>query len=402
MENIPRGKLTGIPDGPQLMPSDKQRISPDWAVCDQVQLDQTLPDPASVNKTFTYVYGGVASKDLGRELAPNEAILAAADNGKTYLIYRLSASQNQPNSDTVRAEIDITNRNDAVRTALQLQQQPRKISQGLLNAIPPVPALAPPRIPAGPAPADFDGLVAGDVFQTSPAGGQTEYWAITTNGIQKVSGAVADIMRVAKNGSSGKIQTLGLDKLRGVHVLQPNEPDYIKNVDTFPQSVPTVLDSTKGSAVSCLGWSLVGEGNDRDAHMSVYVGNQLPAKNADGSPAAAPVKIATPGPNGVPINGFYMQPGFAAVVQSATGKASFGKGAIQLISDRGIRYGVPDVQTADGIGLDNRQPAPESIIGLLPTGASLNTQDVLREFDSVPIDKNAGTFPPATNQAAGK
>jgi hypothetical protein len=94
-----------------------------------------------------------------------------------------------------------------------------------------------------------------------------------------------------------------------------------------------------------------------------------------------------------------MQPGFAAVVQSATGKASFGKGPIQLISDRGIRYGVPDAKTADGIGLNNRQPAPESIISLLPTGASLNTQDVLREFDSVPIDPNAGAFPPATKAA---
>jgi hypothetical protein len=43
--------------------------------------------------------------------------------------------------------------------------------------------------------------------------------------------------------------------------------------------------------------------------------------------------------------------------------------------------------------MNNRQPAPESIIGLLPTGASLNTQDVLRQFDAVPIDPNAGAYP---------
>jgi hypothetical protein len=89
-------------------------------------------------------------------------------------------------------------------------------------------------------------------------------------------------------------------------------------------------------------------------------------------------------------------------VQSATeSPATFGKGPIQLISDRGIRYGVPDTATADGLGLGDRLPAPESIIGLLPTGSSLNTQNVLKQFDSVPIDPNAGAFPTPSAPPAG-
>jgi type VII secretion protein EccB len=396
LESIPRDKLTGIPDGPQLIPSDSQRISPNWAVCDQVQLEPSLPNP-DTGRTNTYVFGGVAPSGLGNELGENEALLATADDGKTYLIYRLPSSRNRPNANTVRAEIDVNNANDAVRTALGLQQKPRKITQGLLNAIPEVPKLTPPSIQAGQAPADFDGLTAGDVFATQPAGAPQEFWAITTTGIQKVSNAVADIMRVAKNGSSGRIQTLGLDKLAGVRILQPTDPDYIP-VDDFPRSVPTVLDATKNSSVACLGWSLVGSGADQDGHTSVYVDTQLPGQKATGEKFAM-MPMTTPGPNRVPINGFYLKPGFAAVVQSATGKASFGKGQIQLISDRGIRYSVPDARTADAIGLNNRQPAPESIIGLLPTGASLNTQDVLRQFDSVPIDPNAGSFPTPAQQA---
>jgi type VII secretion protein EccB len=399
LKNIPRRKLTGIPDGPQLIPADSQRISPNWAVCDQVQLDPTLPQPDSLNRTDTYVFGGIAPSGLGSELGQNDALLAKADNGKTYLIYRLPSTQNRPNANTVRAEIDIDNANDAVRTALQLQQKPRKITQGLLNSIPEVARLTPPRIPAGPAPGQFDGLEAGDVFSTQPAGKAPEYWAITTSGIQKVNNAVADIMRVAKNGSSGRIQTMGLSKLAGVDVLQPGDPGYIQ-VDDFPRSVPTVLDATKNSAVACLGWSLVGDGTDRDAHTSVYVGTQLPGPKGTNNGSAA-IRVSTPGPNQVPINGFFMEPGFGAVVQSATGKASFGKGAIQLISDRGVRYGVPDAATADAIGLNNRQPAPESIIGLLPTGASLNTQSVLREFDTVPIDPDAGSFATPTQQVPG-
>jgi type VII secretion protein EccB len=396
LESIPRDKLTGIPDGPQLIPSDSQRISPNWAVCDQVQLDPTLPNP-DTGKTNTYVFGGVAPAGLGTELGENDALLAKADNGKTYLIYRLPSSRNRPNANTVRAEVDENNPNDAVRTALGLQKPARKITQGLLNAIPEVAKLTPPRIAEGQAPGDFNGLSAGDVFSTQPAGEQPNYYAITTTGIQRVSNAVADVIRVAKNGSSGKIQTLGLDKLAGVRELQPNDPDYIP-VDDFPRSVPTILDATKNSSVACLGWSLVGSGADQDAHTSVYVDTQLPGAKGSGD-KFTPMTVTTPGPNRVPINGFYLKPGFAAVVQSATGKASFGKGAIQLISDRGIRYSVPDAATADAIGLNNRQPAPESIIGLLPTGASLNTQDVLKQFDSVPIDPDAGAFPTPTQPA---
>lgn len=391
LKDIPRDKLTGIPDGPQLIPTDSQRISANWAVCDKVQLDPSLPNP-DTGRTNTYVFGGIAPSGLGTELGENEALLAKADNGKTYLVYRLPSSRNRPNANTVRAEIDVDNPNDAVRTALQLPPSPRKITQGLLNAIPEVAKLSPPKIQNGPAPADFDGLTAGDVFATQQAGQrELNYWAITTTGIQRVSSAVADIIRVAKNGSSSSIQTLGLDKLAGVKTLQPTDPDYIP-VDDFPRSVPTVLDATKNSSVACLGWSLVGSGPDQDGHTSVYVDTQLPGQKSTGDKFAT-MAVTTPGPNRVPLNGFYLKPGFAAVVQSATGKASFGKGAIQLISDRGVRYSVPDAQTADAIGLNNRQPAPESIIGLLPTGSSLNTQDVLRQFDSVPIDPNAGTYP---------
>ncbi len=154
-----------------------------------------------------------------------------------------------------------------------------------------------------------------------------------------------------------------------------------------------MLDATKGTPVACLGWSLVGDQNAPDPHTSVYVASQPPGpKDANGKSTA--LQLKTKGPNGVPVTGFYLQPGFAAVVQSATGKETFGRGNIQLISDRGIRYGVPDTATANALGLGNRLPAPEPIIGLLPTGASLNTQDVLREFDSVPITS-------ATQQASG-
>lgn len=391
LKNIPRGRLTGIPDGPQLIPSDSQRAASGWAVCDEVKLEPSLPQPDSINKTETTVYAGV-SKLGDRELGQDEALLVKADNGKKYLVYRLKESPNQKNANAVRAEIETSS--DAVATALKLPDKARNITQGLLNAIPEVAKLKPPQIDgAGTAPNfEIDGMKVGDVFSTAPAGGPEEFWVIAKDGIQKVSPVVADIVRGEKSGGSSKIMSLSLDKIASVKKLEPGTPGSVA-VEDYPQNPVTVLDATKGTPVSCLGWSLVGDAPSQDLHTAVFVGGKLPV-----DPASI-VKIGVPGPDGLPINGFYMQPGYAAVVQSATGKETFGKGQIQLISDRGVRYGVPEAAVADAIGLNKRVPAPESIIRLLPSGASLNTQDVMRSFDNVPIDPKAGSFATSSQQA---
>lgn len=397
LKNIPRGQLMGIPNGPQLMPSDSQRVSSEWGVCDEVMYDPSVPKP-DLTKTETTVYAGV--KQLGnRELGQNEALLAQGANGRTYLVYRLLANPNLPNANAVKAEIKAES--TAVKSALKLPEQARGISQGLLDAIPEVPEL---KLPSpedkGQDPGfELDGLKVGDVFSTEQAGGKLDFYLIAKQGIQSVSPAVADIVQTGKNDGSTSVMPVALGKIRDVPRVTKRQPGFIE-VDAYPQTVPTVLDATQGSKVSCLSWSLTGEGNNRDGHTAVFVDDKLPkGRNADGS--APGVKIGTPGPVGAPINSFYMEPGFAAVVQSATGRETFDKGPIQLISDRGIRYGVPDAVTADSIGLNKRVPAPESIIRILPNGASLNTQDVLRTFDTVPIDDRAGSVATSSQAPAG-
>jgi type VII secretion protein EccB len=392
LANIPRGKLTGIPDGPQLLPNDKQRISNNWAVCDEIELNSALPDPTSINKRETTVLAGVS--DLKRELGTGEALLAINDNGRTYLIYQLVGSPNQPKGNAVRAEVDLSSQ--AVSTALRLNAKPRKISNELLNAIPEVPRLTSPKIDGkGAASANMVGLQVGNVFSTSPAGGGKDTWVITTTGIQLISPAVADIIRTTTSGSQVSLPELGLDKIQNVKSLQRGDAGYLP-VDDYPQQIPVVLDPARQFPVACLGWNITGTGDGREPHTAVFVGSEVPG------PKDQAIPVGTPSPDGSKIDKFYMQPGFAAVVQSATVKETFGKGNIQLISDRGLRYGVPDVKTATALGLDNPQPAPDSIIKLLPTGASLNSQEVLKTFDSVPIDPNAGSFPTSQVQAAPK
>ncbi|GAB3486482.1 type VII secretion protein EccB [Amycolatopsis cihanbeyliensis] len=397
LKDIPRARQQGIPDGPPLLPTAEQRISDNWAVCDVIGLNMSLPDPTSANENTTTVVGGV--EKLGKELTQNEALLATAENGKTYLIYRLSGDANRPHADTVRAEIDMENQR-SVRRALNLSGKPRYISMSLLNAIPPVGEIKAPTVPGAGSPNNFglDGIEVGQVFSSSRVD-STLYFVVTREGVQQVSKAVADMVRFERSPNSGPPPEVSVDRLQGLSEVGPGMDSYLDVAD-YPKVVPTVLDPVRYPS-SCLGWTIEGEGQNRDGHTKVFVGADSPVP-ADAQGNSEAVEVGQPGPNGLPLDSFYMQPGYAAVVRSATGKDSFGRGPIQLVSDRGMRYGVPSERTAASLGLNDPRPAPESILRLLPTGPSLNTQDALRTFDSVPVEPpEPGDFEVQSPEAAG-
>ncbi|WP_024876305.1 type VII secretion protein EccB [Saccharomonospora piscinae] len=401
LKGIPKGRLQGIPGGPDLLPSENQLVSTNWAVCDQIKTDRSLNDPVAREQavTETTVIAGV--RNLGRELAQNQALLVSAEDGKYYLVYRQRTDANQLNANTVRAEVDLSQ--GSVKSALNLDERmARKISTGLLNAIPSVGILEAPAVPGAdqdPTGFEINGLKVGEVFRTQLTE-STEFYVVTQTGVQRVSQAVADMIlyeRTVRSGSDGA-ETVSPDVMQSVPTVNRGDQGYL-NVDYYPDTMPTVLDPME-HPVGCLGWSIKGQGEQRDAFTSVYVSSVLPVPGAgNGSPEV--VNIGTPSPDNMKVDSFYMRPGFAAAVQSATTQATFERGSIQLISDRGVRYGIPSRGIAEGLGLTKLDPAPESIIKLLPAGASLNTQDAQRTYDTVPVEEQAGAVIQPDQTASG-
>lgn len=398
LKDIPRGNKMGIPDAPELLPTKEQQIAPNWAVCDGIEMDQSLEDRPALDNAVrkTTVLGGVT--DLGPELESDKALLVEADNGTSHLIFRLPDDPNRPNSDTVRAEVNLDD--DELIKAFELNEKPRPISTGMLDAIPPVPKLEAPKIAGAGEKSQFDlpGVQVGDVFSVSRAGQEEKnYWLASRSGIQAISPAVADLVKHDRQGEA-EITRVSPDKTSGIPVVQAGSPDFA-DVDEYPAVVPKLL-SPHQYPVSCLGWKVAGEGDHRDAQTTMHVGTTLPGPKNGPDGQLDTVKVGSANPDGLKIDQFYMQPGLGAVVHAATGSKSLGSGPISVISDRGMRYGVPDEATAQGLGLTDRQPAPESIVGLLPVGAQLNTGDAQRVFDDVPIDPDAGSFPTQQPQAA--
>ncbi|OLT41316.1 hypothetical protein BJF85_24115 [Saccharomonospora sp. CUA-673] len=136
LTDIARVRLRGIPDGPPLLPGEDQTIRSQWAVCDELDYDESLPpEQARQQATVTsQVLGGVSGGDAQQELPQNQAILAQ-EGEETHLIYRQENTQAGPGN-AVKALVDLSP-NDPVTNAFQLDaQQARKISPSLLEAIP--------------------------------------------------------------------------------------------------------------------------------------------------------------------------------------------------------------------------------------------------------------------------
>ncbi|HEV2778796.1 MAG TPA: type VII secretion protein EccB [Actinophytocola sp.] len=393
LKDIPRGRMTGIQNGPDMLPGNDARIDPYWAVCDAYEVDRTLPDPTSENNVETTVLAGV--KDLGPELAESHALLVRGDDNKVYLVYRTPVTANIKNANAVKAEVNMGDAN--VKAALKLNDSDvRRITTGLLNAIPAQPPLTPPIIEGrGEQPNGFqvENLLIGQVFQVERAGQREfDYYVMLRGGIELIKRTTADLIRFTESLNAKEIPTVAADAISGV----PN----VDEIDDKPSpSVQPEILTAEANPIACLGWTVTGEGNSADSHTAVHVGVEVPLPRKPDGTRYESIRIGTPGANGQRIDRFFMPPGRAAVVRGAESKEDFGRGPIYLISDRGVKYGVPDVQTANILGLADQRPAYSQITNLLPDGASLNTRDVLQTYDSVPVQP--GVFETQQQQAGG-
>lgn len=416
LRDIPKGRKAGIADGPDLLPSADQRIESRWTVCDQYILDRTHPQPAHENKVETTVIAGV--EELGPELKQNMSLLVRAPDGKTYLVYRTPGTAALPTTSAVRAEVDLSINEEGdfnhpeVVAALNLPVKAerdgdgkwvatgeglRSITTGMLNAIPEKFELKTPAIPGRGTSSnvdlsDEDLSKVGSVFRVERAGEETKYYVVLKDAIQEVKQSTADLIRFYENPGAPEIKAVNPDQ-----IASEDLSDAIDD-STYPERATEVLNPVD-YPVACLGWRHSGDGENAKEFTSVHIGERLPGikLNSQGKPET--VQISSPNADGVRIDHFYMPPGRGAVVRQSTSPADFDKGQITLISDRGVKYGVPDPKTAAGLGLSDQKPAPRNIIQLLPDGASLSTKDVEQSYDSTPV--GPGQYPSKKAEAQG-
>lgn len=375
LANLPRGRLTGLPDAPDVLPKQDLRIDAQWSVCDTLDLDEFRENQAAENQIKTSVIGGVSG---GNPELGDEAVLVQQRTGakKAYLIYKKPDPLNDISSSTVRAEVDL--KNDKVLNALNLNgKQARSISTALLNTIPEVAPLAAPVMNNQGKKAAYvteTTVNIGEVVQVERTGAP-EFLVALEDGFQTVGETVGDLLRWAYSNNKQAV------RLSPSAVADHKNPKNPLKLDSYPANIPTTLEANPNNTVLCLGWKAENYTDTTKAeHTSVTIGSKLP-----GPKEMTPVEMNAAGATGEIVEEFLMLPGKAAVVRASQGKGDFGTGPVQVVTGRGVRYGVPDAATAGALGLDGTfPPAPNQILSLLPMGPQLNKNEANRSYDSIP------------------
>lgn len=362
---LPRGPLVGIPGAPAALPGSSAGDRSAWTLCDTVALSSAGSAVGSAGASSTVLAGSLdmEADAAARPLSATEALLVSRDD-KTFLLF-----------DGKRAEVDPA---DSVmeRSLALSNHHPRPISTGLLNAATQVPPLTPPHI-------DRIGEPGPDRLSDVPVGGvvrvrgvdSDELYVVLADGVQRISPFAAQVIRNTNSQGMSEITTVPPDRLIGIPVRTTLA------VGHFPWETPEIKTAEE-APVGCISWAE--EAEAPAATVTFLAGRELPLAEP-----SAPVELATADGVGDRVDAAYIPPSTGEYVQAvAMDPGSARRGGLFYIADNGIRYGVPDVQTATVLGLEEKpRPAPWPIIGQLVPGPTLSAEEALTSHDTLPTGR---------------
>ncbi|MEV0293268.1 type VII secretion protein EccB [Nocardia sp. NPDC050710] len=362
----PRGQLIGIPGAPAALRYDKDGNGRAWTVCDVLKVD------GSKDLTTSVLAGNPQLGEKASVLGSDQALLVKAKD-TVYLVY-----------DKKRARVDMTNR--AVTDALGITgATPRPVGEGMLNTIPEVPAIEPPKIvnPGGSVSYQVNNHRIADVVQVPSE--PDKYYVVLQDGLQEISRLTGDIIRNAANRTPSENTRIGEADRTYAPVSQA-----LKVAD-YPERAPSIVE-IKDKPISCLSWKPIPAAADnkdggRAAELSVIAGVALPIPDN-----AKLVPLAQADGSGPNADSAYIPPGTGAFVQT-TGiePDSRRKDSMFYIADTGVRYGIKNADAQKALGLDSEsgvepEPAPWPIVGLLASGPTLGREEAMVAHDGVAPD----------------
>lgn len=384
LNSIPRGPIRGIPGAPAALPGSGQGGRSQWTLCDKIPLSASGGSASSTGAETTIIAG---SLELNEHIKPADAGTAvlAKKQDHTYLLYDGKIAEVNPQHDGITQ--------DAVARVLDLSNK-RPISDDLVGAARHVAPLVAPTIPhAGEnGPGRLNGVKVGGIIKVAAldGSGRSDLYVVLQNGRQLISTFTAQIISSANSQGMDDFQTVTPDQVAGVPVIHATDDGGLP-VDDFPSVAPKII-SASDNPVSCITWAKKnGLGKDQVdategpadwATVQLLVGTRWPLSDSQ-----TPVPLATAdGPGGDRVDSVFVPPSTGEFVRTTNIEpGSSVRGNLFYIADNGIRYGLPDLDTAQKLGLGT-QPhlAPTEIVNKLVPGPTLSQQDALKSWDTLP------------------
>lgn len=378
LADYPRGPLLGIPGAPDALPGPAGADST-WTVC-----DSSTSSRYSVGESVDLTVIGTRPElgDASRQVTADDAVLVSS-GGATYLVYQIERDgQWMP----VRASVDTAS--VPVMRALGLEgATPRQMSAGLLNTFPLAEPITVPVIPNSgrPGAVDIPGAMVGSVVKSVGLDDDTTYHVVLSDGIQKISEATAEIVRLADRDGTTPVIAVAPGRLASM----PTSNTLA--VQDFPRRAPNLLGVATNPTL-CRSWSR--DTDEPHATTALLAGHGLPlASNA------TPVRLTTADGPGPGVDQVYLRPGSGAYIR-VTGNEidSVRAESAFYVSDAGVRFGVADAATGAVLGLgDKPRPAPWAVVSLLTPGPTLSRQAALVSHDGIAPDPDAAVVNPPEN-----
>ncbi|WP_235671093.1 type VII secretion protein EccB [Tomitella fengzijianii] len=356
LPDLRRGPVVGIPGAPQILPARDGQIAGPWAVCDELER-------GAVAHTNLLIGGGATAADA---LTGGAAVLVTDGEG-AYVVH-----------DGARSAVDLGD--PQVVRALGLGGvAPVRVSAGLMAALPEGPELRAPRIDgAGGLPGfPMADVRVGDVVRVdrgTGGGADGDRYVVLRDGLQALPGTVADLILYSGAGHGLRQRSIAPESVADAPVTRTPLP-----LDGYPSGPLRLRDVEDGTL--CVSWA----SGRRGGGWTAWTGGQ-------GAAGVAGVRLVGADGAGPSVDRFVLRPGAAAhvtAVRDSGGGVSAGRadGPRFLVAETGVRYGIPDAATSKVLGLgDETDPAPWSILGLLPAGPALNRTDALVMHDGLSPD----------------
>jgi type VII secretion protein EccB len=361
-----RGSLVGIPGSPTSLAVDPESQTATWTVCDKLGADGSAVATTTVLVTHSPVDAQAEVATLGADVA-----LLWEHDGTTYLVY-----------DGVRARVDMTN--TAVTRALGLDgARPSPVSAALLDSVREVPPLISPVVAGAglPTPYRFGGLTVGSVASVD-LGDREQYYVALADGVQPIAPATAQLLRFTDSQGRPSMESITPDTL--------DEAPQTRNplpVAMFPKNAPRLVD-VDAEPVACLSWRSNATENDEPsttATVAIATGRTLPLGEDE-----RPVDLAGADGPGPAVDQVFVKPGSGYFVQTTgSGEDIARRDAMFYVADTGVRFGIPDLDSAKALGFGHAVAAPWAIVSLCAPGPVLGRVQARVAHDGVDRDRDA-------------
>ena len=358
LNRMPKGQPIGIPGAPYATPVSGAAEST-WTLCDTVTRPQSV---APSVETSVIVLPLATDASVG-PVRPGQGMLVSYQE-RDWLV-----------TDTGRHAIDLADRAVTSAVGIPVTARATPISEGLFNALPNSGPWTLPQVPGGGAPNTLGlpaNLVIGAVFQTVTESGEQQY-VVLPDGVAKVNDTTAAALRASN--SYGLISPPAVES--SIVAKIPEQ--------TFTSPLPAApLEVLLREDAPTLCWSWQREPGDQSPRTSVISGRHLPI----------PADAMTIGIDQIGGDSTVFIAG-GQYVRLQAPDPRYGE-SLYYIDPQGVRYGLPNEDTAAVLGLSAPATAPWQVVSLLVDGPVLSKRAALIEHDTLPPDPNPRKVPEGT------